>query len=206
MTADDQRLAVGDGEHEVVAGPEAANPLGIVLAVPQRVVQVFVDVQHRLGHRHVDPLTLAGALALEQRGHDRRRRLDGGVHVGVAVRVLGVVAGAGVALRGDDPGLGLDDRCVCPTVRPRPGLRRTPRSTRTRAAGSGRAPSSASRPRRCHHAGSVVLHEDVGVLGEVEEERRARRRSRGRCSGCACRRSAARSSSPSHCGAAWRTG
>ncbi len=34
MSADHERLAVGDREHEVVAGAEAADPVGIVVAAP----------------------------------------------------------------------------------------------------------------------------------------------------------------------------
>ena len=89
VAAHDQRLAVGDLHHDVVAGSERTDPLRVDVAVPQRIVEVLVDVEHRLGHRHVDQLPTPGALALEQRGDDRRTRLHARVDVGVAVRVLG---------------------------------------------------------------------------------------------------------------------
>ena len=41
-------------------GPEAANPLRRYLAVPQLIVSVLVDVQHGLGHRDLDSVTVPG--------------------------------------------------------------------------------------------------------------------------------------------------
>ena len=69
---------------------------------------------------------VAGVLAPVQRGEDRRRRLQRRVDVGVAERVVGVGAAAGIALGLGDPRLGADDRGVGAA------MRSTGRSTRTR--------------------------------------------------------------------------
>ncbi len=117
-----ERLTVGDRQHEIVAGTEAPDPLRIVVAFPQGVVQVLVDVEHRLGHRDVEPLTTARTLALVQGGDDRGGRLDGRVDVGVTVRILRQRPTPGVALRRDDAGLGFDHRRVRAPPHPRTGL------------------------------------------------------------------------------------
>ena len=153
-------------DDEVVAGSEAADPARVDVAVVELVVEVLVDVEHRLGHRDVDPAADAGLLATVQRGEDRRRRLERGVHVGVAERVVGVGAAAGVALRLGDPRLGADDRCVGAPIRPRPA--RPVAGDRcvheARLAGAQRHMIESE---AVHHAGAVVLDDDIAVLGEL---------------------------------------
>ncbi len=144
------------------------------LPVPQLVVQVLVDVEHRLGHRHVDPLPATRLLALVQRGEHGRRHLQRGVHVGVARRVVGVHGATGVALRLGQPALGADDGRVRPAVRPRPGgaVPGDRRVDESRVLGQQRVRPE-SHP--LHHAGAVVLDEHVAVPGEVGGELRAAR-------------------------------
>ena len=164
MPTDEHRLAVGDVDHPIVTGPEAADPARIVVAVPQGVVQVLVDVEHRLGHRHVDPLADACAVSLVERGDDRRRRLESGVHVTMAVGILGQLSvRARRALRCDDAGLGLDDRRIRPATGPRSGLPVArdrcddqPRVGCAQLFGIETEPS--------HHAGAEILDDDVDLV------------------------------------------
>ena len=179
VPADHHHLAVGGGEHRVVHRPEAADlPLrhGVV---PQVVVGVLVDVQHRLGHRDVDAVTAAGALPLVQRSEDGGAALQRRVDVGVAVRVVGVLAarrglGAGVALAGVALGLGeaalrAHHRRVRATVHPRTGLAVAADAgeDQPRVAGPQDVPAEAQ---AVHHAGAEVLHHHVGNLHQPQHQ------------------------------------
>ena len=175
VPADDDAVAVGEGEHDVVAGTEVADRLRVLGAVPQLAVEVVVDEEHRLGHRDVDDLPGARRVALVEGGEDGDRQLHAGVRVGVAQRVVGVVAAAGVALQLGDPGLGGDDRRVRPPVDPRAG-RAVPGDRGVDQAREPRRQLLGAEPEALHHPGAVVLDDDVALGGEREGQLLALRR------------------------------
>ena len=76
VPADHHHLAVGCRENGVVARSERTDPIGRDLPVPQVVVDMLVDVEHRLGHRNFHLLAAPGALAVIQRGEDRTGRFQ----------------------------------------------------------------------------------------------------------------------------------
>ena len=59
---------------------------------------MFVDVEHRLRHRDVDAVAECRVLTLVERGDHRNGAFHRGIHVGMAVRIVRVLAVTGVAL------------------------------------------------------------------------------------------------------------
>ena len=168
MAGDHHPVALGGGEHGVVAGEEAGHVVvaGELEVVAQLPVHVLVHAQEGLGHRQLDPLALPGPLPVVERGEDARHRFEAGVHVAVGERVVGVLAVSGLPLQPRDPGLGADHRGVGAPARPRPGVA-VPRDravhepgvpgargrrARARGGPSRRAGSSPGRRRPCRPA------------------------------------------------------
>ena len=73
--------AVAEPQHRRVEAAEDVQEVS--LAAGQLDRGPLGGLQHHLGHRHVDVLTDAGAIALQQRGEDADRRLQPRVQVGV---------------------------------------------------------------------------------------------------------------------------
>ena len=59
---------------------------------------MFVDIEQRLCHRQIDVLAFASSFAGKQRRQNRARAFDRRVDIGVAKRVVGVVATTSVTL------------------------------------------------------------------------------------------------------------
>ena len=129
MAADDDDRTIRSRQDGIVGGLERPNRSRCHGISPQLIVGVFIHVQHRFGHRHVDVLTSASALALIERGQDRACRLNCGVHIAMAMWIVGIGAATNVTLVLCDASLSVDDWCVgpprCPGARrPVPGDRR----------------------------------------------------------------------------------
>ena len=165
-------VAVGDREHEVVAGPKLRIAVGVRpsyswscrCSLTYSIVSAIDTSIH----------CPARSLALVQRGQHGDRHLHAGVDVGVAQRIVGV-------------GRAAASPCDF-VIRPRrrrpgrtPGGRPTARSPRSRdrdvdqprVAGPQRRRSE---PQALHHAGAVVLDDDVAVVGQLGGQLDAARR------------------------------
>ena len=107
--------AVTEAEHRRVEAAEDVHQVALAAGELDR--GPLGGLQHHLGHRHVDVLTLTGAVALHERGEDADRRLQARVQVGVR---HGLGARLGVQPpRGElhQPQLGVHHRGVRPPSR-----------------------------------------------------------------------------------------
>ena len=79
---------------------------------------MFVDVEHRLGHGHLNLLATTCRMSMVQRSQHGNGEFEGGVDIGVRMAVVEVLAVSCVSLRFDEPSLCADDRGIGTTLFP----------------------------------------------------------------------------------------
>ena len=136
------------------------------------------QVQHRLLHRHLDELALAGAAALHQRREDRHREM----HAGAAVADIGAVdhrRAAGLAGHAHRPRGRLRHRLEAFVV----AVRAVGAEPLDRGIDDARVElldRVVAEPEPLHDAGAEVLGDDIGLLDQAAGDLLALRRSSDR--------------------------
>ena len=155
------RLAVGSAGDGVVPSVEIPRPV----VAREVVARLVVGIDEGLGHGDVEVLAGAGVLPLIERGQHRGHRDEPGVEVTVLVDLLERLGLPETRGQLDGARHGVHHGGVGPAMGPRPGLAEPGDGAEHQPGVAGRQ-LLIRQPVTGHDAGSVVLQQHVGPVGQ----------------------------------------